>query len=56
LLLEPKLVHLMQAGHYAWELGIPFQLWYTNRAEFAVGSGWEQKTIPAEKDLLTPVV
>lgn len=55
-MLEPKLVHLMQAGHYSWQLGIPFQLWYTNRAEFAIGSGWEQKTFPDAKDMLTDVV
>jgi hypothetical protein len=46
----------MQAGHYSWQLGIPFQLWYTNRAEFAIGSGWEQKTFPDAKDMLTDVV
>lgn len=55
-MLEPKLVHLMQAGHYSWQLGIPFQLWYTNRAEFAVGSGWEQKTFPPKENLLTNVL
>ena len=52
-MLEPKLVHLMQAGHYSWQLGVPFQLWYTNRAEFAVGSGWEQKTFPPKENMLT---
>lgn len=55
-MLEPKLVHLMQAGHYSWQLNIPFQLWYTNRAEFAVGSGWEQKTFPRQQDMLTDVL
>lgn len=55
-MLEPKLVHLMQAGHYSWQLGVPFQLWYTNRAEFAVGSGWEQGTFPPEENLLTQVI
>jgi len=55
-MLEPKLVHLMQAGHYAWQLNIPFQLWYTNRAEFAVGSGWEQGTFPPKENLLTQVL
>jgi hypothetical protein len=55
-MLEPKLVHLMQAGHYSWQLGVPFQLWYTNRAEFAVGSGWEQRTFPPKDNLLTNVL
>lgn len=55
-MLEPKLVHLMQAAHYSWQLGVPFQLWYTNRAEFAVGSGWEQKTFPPSSNLLTDVL
>lgn len=31
---EPKAMHLMQAGHYSWKLGIPFELWYTSRADF----------------------
>lgn len=55
-MLEPKLIHLMQSAHYSWKLDIPFQLWYTNRAEFAVGSGWEQRTFPNQKDLLTDVL
>jgi hypothetical protein len=55
-MLEPKLAHLMQTAHYSWKLDVPFQLWYTNRAEFAVGSGWEQRTFPSEKDLLTHVL
>lgn len=28
---------------------IPYELWYTNRAEFAIGSGWEQKVFPEPK-------
>jgi len=55
-MLEPKLQHLMQAAHYSWQLNVPFQLWYTNRAEFSVGSGWEQSTFPKKKDLLTDVL
>jgi hypothetical protein len=31
---EPKLIHLLQAGHYAWKLDIPFEVWYTSRADF----------------------
>jgi len=36
--LEPKTDHLLQAGHYAWQLGIPFELWYTSRVNFAIMS------------------
>lgn len=32
---RPKFDHLIQAAHYSWQLGIPFELWYTNRADFA---------------------
>lgn len=86
---EPKLAHLMQAGHYAWALGqqvlagqygsgsggaaagsagatgdiaslingcLPYELWYTNRAEFAIGSGWEQNTFPAPKGPENPLL
>jgi len=53
IMFEPKMMHLLQAGHYSWQLGIPFELWYTNRAEFAVGSGWEQKTFPTQSEMLT---
>lgn len=33
---KPKTVHLMQAGHYAYQLGIPFEIWYTSRVNFAI--------------------
>lgn len=29
---EPQLKHLMQAAHYMWQVGCPFELWYTNRS------------------------
>lgn len=53
---EPKMMHLLQSAHYSWQLGIPFELWYTNRAEFAVGSGWEQKTFPKKEEMLTDII
>lgn len=37
----PKTMHLMQAGHYAWQLGCPGELWYTNRTDFAIPFGKE---------------
>lgn len=30
----PKFIHLTQAAHYMWQVGCPFELWYTNRADF----------------------
>lgn len=32
---KPKFNHLCQAAHYSWQLDIPFELWYTNRVDFA---------------------
>ena len=43
--MKPKMLHLMQGAHYSWQLGIPFELWYTNRTDFAV-MGWAQKNFP----------
>lgn len=42
---KPKTPHLLQAAHYSWKLGVPFQLWYTSRADFAI-IGWAQKFFP----------
>lgn len=45
---KPKAMHLMQAAHYSWKLGdIPFELWYTSRADFAI-NGWAQKQFPKQ--------
>jgi len=33
---KPKIVNLMQAGHYAWKVGVPAELWYTSRTNFAL--------------------
>lgn len=30
----PKFLHLTQAAHYMWQVGCPFELWYTNRADY----------------------
>lgn len=43
--LSPKMMHLVQAAHYSWQLGIPFELWYTSRTDFAI-MGWAQKHFP----------
>jgi hypothetical protein len=39
---QPKLGHLIQAGHYSMKLGIPFELWYTNRVDFPIPD-WAKK-------------
>lgn len=44
---RPKQPHLIQAGHYSWRLGIPFQLWYTSYVDFAV-TGWAQQHFPKQ--------
>lgn len=33
---QPKLDHLIQSAHYSWQLGIPFELWYTSRVDFDI--------------------
>lgn len=43
---RPKQPHLIQAGHYSWQLDVPFQLWYTSYVDFAV-TGWVAKHFPA---------
>jgi hypothetical protein len=45
IMMKPKMLHLMQAAHYSWQVGVPFELWYTSRADFAV-MGWAQKNFP----------
>jgi hypothetical protein len=30
----PKYPHLLQIAHYAWQLNVPAQLWYTSRTDF----------------------
>ena len=43
---KPKLAHLMQAAHYSWQLGCPFELWYTSRSDFAVTGDWAKNLFP----------
>jgi hypothetical protein len=31
---RPKMEHVLQASHYMWKVGAPFEIWYTNRAIF----------------------
>ena len=43
---SPKTNHLMQAAHYSWQLGVPFELWYTNRTDFAITGDWCKGLFP----------
>ena len=36
----------MQAAHYSWQLGCPFELWYTCRADFAITGDWPKALFP----------
>lgn len=45
---HPKPAHVMQAAHYMWKLGAPFDLMYTSRADFAISGDWVQKLFPAK--------
>lgn len=47
----PKLSHLLQAGHYSWQLGIPFELRYTSRVDWPT-MGFVQKLLPKEHPLI----
>jgi hypothetical protein len=43
----PKFDHLCQAGHYMWQLGVPFKLCYTSYVEYPV-VGWMGKNFPKQ--------
>lgn len=43
---KPSMEHLLQAGHYSWQLQVPFELWYTCRATYAVTGDWVQRMFP----------
>lgn len=47
---KPKFPHLLQAAHYSWQLGIPFELWYTSRVDYHMQS-WVAGQFPAPGDL-----
>lgn len=39
----PKTDHVIQAAHYKWKLGIPYELWYTSRVDWPI-TGWLVKS------------
>lgn len=39
---QPKTEHVIQAAHYAWKLGLPWELWYTSRVDWPI-LGWALK-------------
>lgn len=43
---KPSMEHLLQSGHYSWQLQIPFELWYTARSNYAVTGDWVQRMFP----------
>lgn len=43
---EPKTNHLMQACHYMSIMNVPFELWYTNRTDFAITGDWCKNLFP----------
>ncbi len=43
---KPSMEHLLQSGHYSWQLEVPFELWYTCRSTYAVTGDWVQKMFP----------
>lgn len=42
----PKLSHLAQVSHYSLKLGVPFELWYTNRTDFETKADFSLKAYP----------
>ena len=46
---QPSMSHLVQTGHYAWQLGIPFTLVYVQYVMFSVPRG--AKWVPAKPEL-----
>lgn len=48
---KPKLNHLVQAAHYSWKLNVPFELWYTSRADFAITGDWVKNLFPKPGEL-----
>lgn len=46
---KPKAMHIMQASHYAWQLGVPFDLWYTSRVNWYMSDqSWIQNKLPKQ--------
>lgn len=51
---EPKVDHVVQASHYSWQLGVPVELWYTSRVDWAI-SGWTIKFFKVLAALISSV-
>lgn len=45
--MKPKMLHLLQAAHYSWQLDVPFELWYTSRVDWPI-VGWMVKQFPKQ--------
>lgn len=53
---KPSLKHLMQAAHYMWQLGCPFELWYTNRNNLEMPSWMEFRKFPRPEQQTEDVI
>lgn len=42
---QPKFNHLLQAAHYSWQLGVPYELWYTSRTDYHIPD-WIKAQLP----------
>lgn len=47
----PKVKHLIQAAHYAWKLGVPYRLVYSQYTNFAIPD-WAGKMFPPSHPLV----
>lgn len=48
---SPKMEHLIQAGVYMWQTGVPFDLCYASRVKYAVPTkNWIERLFPRQGD------
>jgi len=45
---QPKVGHLIQAGHYAWQLALPWDLWYSSGSEYGMNAKYKYMPGPGE--------
>lgn len=51
---RPKTDHIVQASHYSWQLGIPFELWYSSGVSFPLPAHY--KYIPKKGELRSELI
>lgn len=42
---HPKIEHVIQAVHYSWQIGVPFEIWYTSDVNWHP-TDWLKKSFP----------